>query len=100
MVRVARFIGFLISAVGVQLASGIGLAALVAAAALGWFRWNVLWIAAPTIGGAVAAHILFEDVASTGKVVNAMSNLAFDFIVFFAICAVGYAIGAITRRWR
>jgi hypothetical protein len=100
MVRILRFLGFLISAIGVQIATGVGAVALMIGLALGWFRWNVVWILAPTIAGAICAHLLFEDVATGGKVVNALSNVAFELIVYFIICALGYAIGAIARRWR
>jgi hypothetical protein len=100
MVVVARYIGFFISAIWVQISIGVGLVALLAAIAIGWFRFNFLWIAVPVIGGAGFAHFLFEDVSTGGKVVNAMSNLAVEFIVYLAICVIGFAIGAVARRFR
>jgi hypothetical protein len=100
MVVIARWIGFVISAVAVQLASGIGLLALVLCALLGWFRVSFFWILVPLIGGAVAAHFLFDDVSSGGKVVNAMSNLTFELIIYAIICLFGFAIGALARRFR
>ncbi len=100
MVRIARVIGFLVSAIGVQIASGVGLAALIACVALGWFRARLLWIAAPTIAGTGVATWMFEDVASGGKVVNAQSNFVFVLIVYAVIGAIGYTVGAVARRRR
>jgi hypothetical protein len=93
-------IGFLVSAIGVQIASGVGLAALVAAIALGWFRARLFWLLAPTLAGTAAATWLFEDVSTAGKVVNAQSNFVFVLIVYLTICCIGYALGAVARRWR
>mgnify|MGYP000967542138 CR=1 FL=1 len=100
MVRIARLIGFLFSAVVVQLATAPGLLALALSAALAWGRLRVYWILIPAVGGAVAAHALFEGVSTGGKVVNAMSNLPFEFIVYLVICLIGYAVGALARRFR
>ena len=100
MIRIARLAGFIASAVGVQLATGIGLLALVLCVLIGWFRVRFVWIFVPLIGCAIAAHVLFEDVATGGKVVNAMSNLAFEFIIYAIICLVGFGGGALARRWR
>ena len=44
MVRIARMIGFFFSAVGVQIASGVGLVALLVAAILGWKRAGLHWL--------------------------------------------------------
>ena len=100
MIRIARVIGFLVSAIGVQIASGVGLAALIVCFAFGWFRARPLWIAAPTIAGASVASWMFEDVTTSGKVVNAQSNFVFVLIVYAVICAIGYTVGAMARRWR
>ena len=100
MVRIARMIGFFFSAVGVQIASGVGLAALIVAALLGWKRAGLHWLLAPAVAGAIAAHVVFEGVSTGGKVVNAMSNGAFELIVYVFICLVGYGLGALARRWR
>ena len=93
-------IGFLVSAVAVQMASGIGFVALVVAVALGWFSAKLYWLAAPILAGAIAATWLFEDVSTGGKVVNAQSNFVFVLIVYLLICAIGYTSGALARRWR
>ena len=100
MLVIVRLIGFVVSAVALQLASGIGLAALLLCALLGWFRKSFFWTLIPLVGFAIAAHVLFEDVATGGKVVNSMSNLAFELIVYAIICTFGFAIGALARRFR
>ncbi|HMN74400.1 MAG TPA: hypothetical protein PKA55_21255 [Rhodoblastus sp.] len=100
MVRIARMIGFFFSAVGVQIASGVGLAALAVAAALGWKKAGLHWLLAPAVGGAVVGHLMFEGVSTGGKVVNAQSNVVFELIVYVFICLVGYGIGALARRLR
>jgi signal transduction histidine kinase len=100
MVPILRMIGFMISAIGLQIATGIGLGALVLSALLGWFRAGFFWILVPTIGGAVAADYLFADISTGGKVINSASNLAFELIVYLIISAVGYTVGALARRWR
>ena len=93
-------IGFLLSAIALQIASGVGLAALLVSVALGWFRARVWWLAAPLLAGALSAQYLFADVATSGKVANAQSNVFFLLIVYASICLIGYAIGAFARRWR
>ena len=93
-------IGFLVSAIAVQIASGVGLAALVFALALGWFKARVYWLLAPALAGTAVATWLFEDVSTGGKVVNAQSNFIFVLIVYLAICCIGYGCGALARRWR
>ncbi|MCB1543756.1 MAG: hypothetical protein H6872_14040 [Methylobacteriaceae bacterium] len=98
MVRIARLIGFFFSAVGVELASGVGLVALVVAALLGWKRAGVHWLLAPAVAGAIAAQTMFAGVSTGGKVVNAMSNGAFQLIVYIFICLAGYGLGALARR--
>lgn len=100
MVGIVRLIGFIVSAIGVQLASGIGAVALVLAALIGFYQMRFFWLLVPMIGGAVAAHYLFEDVATGGKVVNALSNLPFELIVYVIICLVGFGLGVFARRWR
>ena len=100
MVRIARMIGFVVSAIGLQIASGVGFVALLCAVALGWFRMRAFWLALPAVGGAIVAQTLFEGVATSGKVANAMSNLSFLLIVYALISLLGYAIGAVARRWR
>ena len=100
MVRIARMIGFFFSAVGVQIASGVGLVALIVAVVLGWRRAGLHWLLAPAVAGAIVAHLMFEGVSTGGKVVNAMSNGAFELIVYVFICLVGYGLGALARRWR
>ena len=98
MVRIARLIGFFFSAVGVELASGVGLVALVVAALLGWKRAGVHWLLAPAVAGAIAAQTMFAGVSTGGKVVNATSNGAFQLIVYIFICLAGYGLGALARR--
>ena len=98
MVRIARLIGFFFSAVGVELASGVGLVALAVAALLGWKRAGVHWLLAPAVAGAIAAQTMFAGVSTGGKVVNAMSNGAFQLIVYIFICLAGYGLGALARR--
>ena len=100
MVRIARMIAFFFSAVGVQIASGVGLVVLLIAAFLGWKRAGVHWLLAPAIAGAIVAHMMFEGVSTSGKVVNALSNGLFELIVYVFICLVGYGLGALARRWR
>lgn len=99
MVRIARMIGFFGASVGAQIASGLGLVALVVCAALGWRRAGLHWCLAPAVGGAIAAHYLFADTTG-GKVLTAQSNVAFELIVYVFICLVGYALGALARRAR
>lgn len=100
MVRIARMIGFFSSAVGVEIASGVGLAALLVAAVLGWKRAGLHWLLAPAVAGAIVAQMMFAGVSTSGKVVNALSNGAFQLIVYVFICLVGYGVGAIARRLR
>jgi hypothetical protein len=100
MIRIARMIGFTFSAIGVQIASGVGLAALVAAFALGCFHARIAWLLATTLLGAGAAVWLFEDVSTGGKVVNAQSNVVFVLFVYALISIVGYALGRLARRLR
>ena len=100
MVRIARMIVFFFSAVGVQIASGVGLVALLVAAFLGWRKAGLHWLLAPAVGGAIVAHMLFEGVSTGGKVVNAQSNAVFELVVYGFICLVGYGLGALARRWR
>lgn len=100
MVRIARMIGFFLSAVGVELASGVGLAALVLAAVLGWKRAGLHWLLAPAVAGAIVSQVLFAGVSTGGKVINAMSNGVFPLIVYIFICLVGYGLGALARRFR
>ena len=100
MIRILRMGGFLLSAVGVQIASGIGAAALALSFALGWFRAGLLWLVLPIMGGSAAALWLFEDVSTGGKVVNAQSNFAFVLIVYAIIAICGYLPGRILARWR
>ncbi|MCB1541584.1 MAG: hypothetical protein KDJ25_12330 [Rhodoblastus sp.] len=100
MVRIARLIGFFFSAVGVQIASGVGLVALIVAALLGWKRAGLHWLLAPAVAGAVVAQTMFAGVSTDGKVVNAMSNDAFQLIVYVFVCLVGYGLGALARRLR
>ncbi len=100
MVRIARMIAFFFSAVGVQIASGVGLVVLLIAGFLGWRRTGVHWLLAPAIAGAIVAHMMFEGVSTSGKVVNALSNGLFELIVYVFICLVGYGLGALARRWR
>lgn len=100
MVRIARMIAFFFSAVGVQIASGVGLVALVVAAVLGWKKAGLHWLLAPALGGAIVAHLMFEGVSTAGKVVNAQSNLVFELLVYVFITLVGYGLGALARRLR
>ena len=100
MAPTARMIGFLMSSIGVQLASGVGLAAFLLSLALGWFRAGVFWILAPAICGAGLAAWRFRDVTSAGKVLGAQSNFFFVAFVYLLIAASGYACGALARRWR
>ena len=100
MVRIARMIGFFFSAVGVQIASGVGRVALLVAAFLGWKRAGLHWLLAPAVAGVIGAHMMFEGVSTSGKVVNALSNGAFELIVYVFICLVGYGLGALARRLR
>ena len=100
MVRIARMIGFVISSVGVQIASLVGLAALVVSLVLGFFRLPLYLILLPTLGGAGVAAWLFQDATNSGKVIGAQSNFFFVAFVYLLICAAGYACGALARRWR
>lgn len=100
MVRIARMIGFFFSAVGVEIASGVGLVALLVAALIGWNRAGVHWLLAPAVVGAIAAQTIFAGVSTEGKVVNALSNGVFLLFVYVFICLVGYGIGALARRLR
>ena len=100
MVRIARMIGFFFSAVSVQIASGVGLVALIVAALLGWKGAGVHWLLARAVAGAIAAHVMFEGASTGGKVVNAMSHGVFELIVYVFICLVGYGLGALARRMR
>ena len=100
MIRIARMIGFTLSAVGVQIASGVGVVALLAAFALGCFRVRIAWLLGTTLLGAGAALWLFEDVSTGGKVVNAQSNAVFVLFVYALISIFGYAAGRLARRLR
>lgn len=100
MIRIARMIGFTLSAVGVQIASGVGLVSLLVAFALGCFRMRMYWLVATTALGAGAAVWLFEDVSTGGKVVNAQSNIVFVLFVHALISIFGYAAGRLARRLR
>ncbi|MDE2362254.1 MAG: hypothetical protein KGM42_06210 [Hyphomicrobiales bacterium] len=99
MVRIVRMIGFTISSMGVQLASVVGLAALAASFALGFLRAPLYLILAPALGGAGVAAWLFQDATNAGKVVGAQSNFFFVAFVYLLIGAIGYACGALARRW-
>ena len=100
MVRIARMIGFFLSAVGVELASGVGIVALIVAAILGWKRAGLHWLLAPAVAGAIVSQMLFAGLSTGGKVINAMSNGVFPLIVYVFICLVGYGLGALARRLR
>lgn len=71
MVRIMRMAAFLFSAIGVQIASGIGAAALALSFLLGFLRAPFVWLLPPVLAGAAAAAWLFEGVSTGGKVVNA-----------------------------
>lgn len=100
MVRIARMIGFFFSAVGVEIASGVGLVALLVAALIGWKRAGLHWLLAPAVAGAIVAQAMAAGVSTSGKVVNSLSNGVFQLFIYVFICLAGYGIGALARRLR
>ncbi|MFV0279481.1 MAG: hypothetical protein ACK5JM_01820 [Rhodoblastus sp.] len=100
MVAIARMIALFASAVFLEIAQGVGLAVLLLGAYMGWRRAGAHWLLAPAVAGAIASQLLFAGAASEGKVANAMSHGVFQLFVYIFICLLGYAIGAVARKWR
>ncbi len=98
MAAVFRAFGFLVSAIGVELSRGVGLAILAAALLIGWRRWPVLTLAIVAAVGATISILLPESSDAPGKVMHGLSNAPFVAFVYIVIAAGGYAIGRVMRR--
>ena len=100
MVIIARWIGFIMSSVWIEVAHGLGLVALLLAVLIGYRRMRAFWLVVPVLGGALAAHGLFGPLASGGKIDAALSNIVFLLLIYVLIALIGYGIGALLRAWR
>lgn len=101
MLKLIRFIGLVSQSIFIQFVHLIGLAAFVAAAALGYFRlpsWTVPLLAVAS--GVIAEK--FTDQSSVSALLEKASLAnqrgGFLVVVYFVICAVGYVAGAYTRH--
>jgi tetrahydromethanopterin S-methyltransferase subunit C len=101
MVKLIRFLGLLSEAIFLQFVHVFGLVAFLLAAAIGYFRlpsWLVP-ILAVVLGVIADKYIDLADVSGLLDKASAASQRGgFMILVYFAICAVGYVVGAYGRH--
>jgi hypothetical protein len=95
-----KFLGLVSEAIFLQFVHVIGLAAFLAAAALGWYRKPSWLVPILAVALGVAADKLFNMSDLAGlleKAHKAEERGGFMIVVYFVICAVGYVAGAYGR---
>ncbi len=100
MVAALRAIAFVISALGVELSRGVGVAALLAAAIPGYRRWGFAWIVPIAVAGTAAAGALPSAGPEGGKIAHGLSNAGFLALLYMLLSAFGFALGRLARRMR
>ena len=98
MAGLLRAIGFFVSALSVEMISGLGIAAFAIALLIGLRRWPIVLLAGVTAAGAVLSPFLPESVATTSKVAHGLSNVAFVVMLYAVISFIGYSVGRVLRQ--
>jgi hypothetical protein len=102
MVKLVRFVGLIIQSILIEFLHVFGLVAFLVAAALGFFRLPS-WLV-PIVG--IICGVIADKYVDQSEVVSILEKAAsanmrggFLVIVYIVIVAVGYVIGAHSRRW-
>ena len=100
MVLAFRFVALLLFAAAAHFGDGLAFAALAAGGLIGWLRWPVWLLAAPALGLGIYASEIYAHAASSGKLSGALSNFAFETLVFALVSGLGWGVARALRGKR